>query len=135
MFVSFIFALLQYRGNQKVTLKVKIPTKITPRQKELIEEFSNPNAASTKSSSGDSSTSSTGGSTSSSGSTAQSENCNSSFTIEQAWKRVKDYWSSTKKDTATATDSTKASDSATSASAKAKAKKAAAEEQAASASV
>lgn len=76
-----------YRGNQHVKLKLKIPKTITPRQREIIEEFENPTATHSSSSNNTDKQS-----------TADAKgNCNSTFTIEQAWKRVKDYWNSTGK--------------------------------------
>lgn len=63
-------------------LKLKIPKTVTDRQKQLIEEFDNPDAPT---------------STQSSDKTSEAKSCNSTFTIEQAWRRVKDYWSSTGK--------------------------------------
>lgn len=74
------------RGNQHVKLKLKIPKTVTARQRELIEEFDNPkdataNATDKESTSGKSS--------------EANKNCNTTFTIDQAWKRVKDYWNST----------------------------------------
>lgn len=63
-------------------LKLKIPKTVTERQKELIQEFDNPNATSS--------------STTTDSKTAD-KNCNTTFTIDQAWKRVKDYWNSTGK--------------------------------------
>lgn len=67
-------------------LKLKIPKTVTERQKELIQEFDNPNATS----------SSTAGASGADSKTAD-KNCNTTFTIDQAWKRVKDYWNSTGK--------------------------------------
>lgn len=75
-----------YRGNQHVKLKLKIPKTVTDRQKQLIEEFDNPSAANTS-----------GTEKTTSSSTDSAKNCNSTFTIEQAWKRVKEYWNSTGK--------------------------------------
>ena len=70
-------------------LKLKIPKTITDRQKQLIEEFDNPSTTGT--------TGAEKTSTSSSSDSSSTKNCNSTFTIEQAWKRVKDYWNSTGK--------------------------------------
>lgn len=39
------------RGNQLVKIKISIPTKLTPRQRELIQEFAGENAASSDSNS------------------------------------------------------------------------------------
>jgi len=94
------------RGNQLVKLKLKIPKTLTPRQKQLIEEFDNPSASSATSADAaagaagdkDASSSTSKNNSASSGSGSSGTNCNSSFTIEQAWKRVKDYWGSAKKE-------------------------------------
>lgn len=66
-------------------LKLKIPKTITERQKELIQEFDNPDATSSNTTS------------STDSSKTADKNCNTTFTIDQAWKRVKDYWNSTGK--------------------------------------
>jgi hypothetical protein len=95
-----------HRGNQHVKLKLQIPKHITPRQRQLIEEFDNPNAATAKATADGAQHA--GDASSSSG----AKNCNSSFTIEQAWKRVKDYWGSAKSATETAADAAKASKAA-----------------------
>jgi hypothetical protein len=84
-----------YRGNQHVKLKLQLPKTVTPRQRQLLEEFENPNA-------GAASTTQEAG--------AEAKKSNSSFTIEQAWKRVKNYWSSVKEGAESAAD-TKASKS------------------------
>lgn len=79
------------RGNQHVKVKVQIPKQVTPRQRQLIEEFDNPNAPAASATEGAKEQGTTSSATGS-----EKKNCNSSFTIEQAWKRVKDYWSSAK---------------------------------------
>ncbi len=58
-------------------LKLKIPTKLTPRQTELIQEFDK------------AATSTSSGSTASANSTAAE--CKQTFNIQQAWKRLKDF--------------------------------------------
>jgi hypothetical protein len=106
--VSYVFR----RGNQYVKLKVQIPTKLTPRQKELIEEFTNPEM---KAGEPAASSSGTGtGSEKSAGSKICGEN--TTFTIEQAWNRVKSYW----KDPPSSSTSNTSKDDESSASAKAK---------------
>lgn len=90
---------VHYRGNQHVKVKVQIPKQVTPRQRQLIEEFDNPNAHASTDSAKEQGTANT-----STGAGAEKKNCNSSFTIEQAWKRVKDYWSSAKPSDSAAAD-------------------------------
>lgn len=59
------------RGNQYVKLKLKIPTKLTPKQAELIAEFDKAAAFSY---------------------TDKTEKeCKQTFNIQQAWKRLKDF--------------------------------------------
>lgn len=87
------------KGNQHVTLKIKIPNKVTENQKKLINDFCYGETKVDDSSKSDKSTSDSGddSNTTSSSSTDDNKNndkTNSSFTIDQAWKRIKDYWSS-----------------------------------------
>ena len=86
------------KGNQHVTLKVKIPNKVTEIQKKLINDFCYGESKvndSSKSTSDDSNTTTSSGSN---GTDDNNNKTNSSFTIEQAWKRIKDYWSSNDSD-------------------------------------
>lgn len=78
------------RGHQHVKLKVQIPKTVTPRQKELIEEFGNPAAYASKNINSNSSSSSSKADKSGSGSSGASS-CNTNSYIEQAWKRVREY--------------------------------------------
>jgi DnaJ-class molecular chaperone len=63
------------RGNQYVKLQLKIPTKMTPRQLELMEEFRREELGLTGSDAGKT--------------TGKQEH--SSFTINQAWNRLKEF--------------------------------------------
>lgn len=82
------------RGNQYVKLKVKIPTKLTPKQIELIQEFDK--AGSTSSTATDSKANS---STNNSG-----EECKQTFNIQEAWKRLKSFMGTTEKDASSSSD-------------------------------
>ncbi len=74
---SLTVFLLCHRGNQYVKLKLKIPTKLTPRQTELIQEFEG--------------TASTTASTGTGSGSASAADCRQTFNIQEAWKRLKDY--------------------------------------------
>jgi molecular chaperone DnaJ len=88
------------KGNQHVTLKIKIPNKVTENQKKLINDFC---YGETKGNDSSKSTSDDSNTTTSSGSNDTDDNnnikTNSSFNIDQAWKRIKDYWGSNDSDT------------------------------------
>lgn len=66
---------LDCRGNQYVQVKVKVPTKLTPKQKELVDQIIKDEMASTDGKE----------------SSSTASNPNSSFTINQAWKRLKEF--------------------------------------------
>lgn len=79
------------RGNQYVRLKLKIPTTLTPRQKELIQEFEKAATDTTQ------------------GGTKASEQpeCRETFNINQAWQRLKAFMGTddkTKKDDQSSSD-------------------------------
>ncbi len=74
-------------------LKLKIPTKLTPKQKEIIAEFDKA-ATSTVA---DSSTGDASKDSASSGGTTATD-CKHSFNIQQAWQRLKDFLGTTDKD-------------------------------------
>lgn len=93
------------KGNQHVTLKIKIPNKVTENQKKLITDFcygetkvnessKSGTNKSTSDNSDDSNTTTSSGSSSTDDNKNNNDKINSSFTIDQAWKRIKDYWSS-----------------------------------------
>lgn len=75
------------RGNQIVNLKLKIPTKLTDKQKELMKEFEVEEEIKTGSKAASSTSSST----------AETEKSSSKrpFSLEQAWKRLNDFWGTT----------------------------------------
>jgi len=90
------FININKKGSQHVTLKIKIPSKVTEKQKQLINEFcygeskiddNNNNKNNNNSGSSDDNTNNT------TSSSSNNDKSNSSFTIDQAWKRIKDYWS------------------------------------------
>ena len=82
------------RGNQYVTLKVKIPTKITDRQRELLEEFQGEEEGGEKS-----------GAASSSGDSSKKM----PYSMSSAWERVKNAFSSREEDSAGSGSSSRSS--------------------------
>eukprot|EP01099_Mayorella_cantabrigiensis_P006429 TRINITY_DN536_c0_g1_i1.p2 TRINITY_DN536_c0_g1~~TRINITY_DN536_c0_g1_i1.p2 ORF type:complete len:303 (+),score=-11.05 TRINITY_DN536_c0_g1_i1:120-911(+) len=70
------------RGNQFVRLKLKIPTKLTPKQMDIIKEF-DAAATSTASAADSSSAEAKAGS--------GAEDCKETFNVQSAWKRLREF--------------------------------------------
>lgn len=85
-------------------LKLKIPTKLTPKQIELIQAFDKAGSESAENTTANASSS---GSSSSGG-----EECKQTFNIQEAWKRLKDFLGTTdQKDAGSTSDASKSSGS------------------------
>lgn len=95
MFVSHFsgiyLTLKTFRGNQYVKIKVKTPTKLSPKQRELVEQIAKDEIGAIENKD-------------------SSNGTHSSFTINQAWKRLKEFLNKPQCDVKDEKDSSKKSE-------------------------